>query len=105
MKTTRNEDLDLLDYARSLMNTDHGVKRMNTNLAVAHFMSKDRVLEKARHELIDALKRGDIKKIHALERKVKRYANTDDYRKRLADHVKRNTGLDEANSIFFKGSI
>lgn len=105
MKNTRSEDLDILDYARELMVTDKEKRAMNTNLAIAHFMSKDATLEKARIQLIDALKRGDIKLINKLEKDVKRYANTQTFRKNLAQHVNKNIGNTEADIIFSKRSI
>lgn len=75
-KSTRKEDLGILEEGVSTAKTDEGRKHRKILLEQVYEQEKDGFLEQIRIALIDALKRNDVKRISELRKIVEDYARS-----------------------------
>lgn len=99
---TRKLDLEIIDHSRELVKTEEGKRHRDALLALIYEQSKDAVLEKMRVQLMSAFKNGDTEKVSEIEKKIKKYANTPAFRKKMAESVARQVGQDQAMQVFKK---
>lgn len=101
-KSTRKEDLNLLEEGRDRALTPEGRVHRAALLEAVYEMSKDDVLEGLRIELIDALKQADFNRVNEIRKKVQSYVKTKTFRDKIARKVNKAAGKKEADIIFDK---
>lgn len=99
---TRKLDLEIIDHSRELAKSEEGKRHKDALLALIYEQSKDSVLESMRIKLMDAFRRNDTAEIAELEKKIKKYANTPAFKKKMAESVARQVGQDQAIKVFKK---
>lgn len=99
---TRKHDLAELEKGRDAAATKEARLHRDALLAAVYEQAKDPILEKMRIKLIDALKKGDIKAIGEIQKKVKAYASTNVFRQNLYSKIKK-VSEKEARQIVDRG--
>ncbi len=98
MKSTREDTLNVIEQRRDELEDDHE----KALLVAVYEQSKDAYLEMLTKQLIEALKRNDLAKMSQIEKKVKHYANSSAYRKRLSKKIAEQVSQKEAELFYTK---
>lgn len=113
-KTTRDQDLDILDQSRIDAQTTEGKEHREALLIQVYEMSKDSYLEKMRGMLelmiedLETFKVGSMEYNRAFmgveesKRRIKAYVNAPNYKKKIAEKIAKQVSTNEADLFMNK---
>lgn len=101
---TRKNDLGVLEDARDNMKSLEGKLHMQALLESVYEQSKDPFLERMRVKLTDAMKRGDMRLLEEVRKKIRDYAKSPTYVKNIAGKIRKASGQTESG-IFIAESL